>query len=236
MSKRFTETEKWRDGWFRKLTPTQKCFWSYLCDNCDQSGVIDIDFELASFQIGDEVSARDLVAFDRQLHRLDNGKLMIRGFIRFQYGTLSEDCKPHKPVFACLQRHGISLENLIEIQSKAIGKAIEAYPVGYESLQDKEKDKDKDKDISLGLGLEEKTEVLGKPQTDAEFLKALSENSGYSGIDVYREFDKMVAWCKVSKKQPTRRRFVNWLNRIEAPITAGTRDTFGSVRPNLGAW
>ena len=51
-----------------------------------------------------------------------------------------------------------------------------------------------------------------------------------------REFDKMTAWCTVNRKQPSRRRFINWLNRAERPMAAVTQDTFGSVRPNLGAW
>ena len=174
MSKRFTETDKWRDAWFRKLSPKQKCLWSYLCDNCDQSGVIDIDFELASFQIGDEVTAKDLRAFDRQLHRLDSGKLMIRGFIRFQYGFLSEDCKPHKPVFACLERHGISLQSLSEIQSKAIGKAIDTFPVGYQSLQEKEQDKEQDKDKEQDRG-----ERVGTKERPRDLIfEALCEATG----------------------------------------------------------
>lgn len=145
MSKRFTETDKWRDAWFRKLTPVQKCLWAYLCDNCDQAGVIDLDLELAAFQIGTELTQDDLAPFCRQVRRLANGKLLIRGFVRFQYGHPSPDCKPHKPVFACLQRHGLAIEDLSESLSKPIGNPSDTFQVGFESLQEKEKGKDKEK-------------------------------------------------------------------------------------------
>lgn len=73
--------------------------------------------------------------------------------------------------------------------------------------------------------------------SDAEWLKGLETDPAYVGIHVQREFGKMTAWCAVNRKQPSRRRFINWLNRAERPMAAtGTQDTFGSVRPNLGAW
>lgn len=112
--KRFTETDKWRDTWFRKLTPVQKCLWSYLLDNCDHAGVIDVDWELVSFQIGTRVKVENLAAFSRQIATLPNGKLWITGFIQYQYGKLSLDCKPHSPVFAALNKHGIAVEDVAQ--------------------------------------------------------------------------------------------------------------------------
>lgn len=50
--KRFTETTKWDDPWFRKLTPAAKLLWQWMLDHCDGAGVIDPDLELASFQTG----------------------------------------------------------------------------------------------------------------------------------------------------------------------------------------
>lgn len=55
-------------------------------------------------------------------------------------------------------------------------------------------------------------------QTDEEWLNALKTNPAYAGLDVAREHAKMVAWCSVNGKQPSRRRFVNWLNRAEKPM------------------
>jgi len=79
----------------------------------------------------------------------------------------------------------------------------------------------------------------GSAPTDAEWLASLASDPAFAGLDVQREFAKMSAWCAVNRKQPSRRRFVNWLNRAErpmAPAGAVTQDTFGSVRPGLEAW
>lgn len=59
----------------------------------------------------------------------------------------------------------------------------------------------------------------GQPSDD-EFLKELGSNPAFVGIDIAREFGKCRAWCVANKKQCSRRRFVNWLNRAERPIHA----------------
>jgi hypothetical protein len=61
-----------------------------------------------------------------------------------------------------------------------------------------------------------KTYPQGLP--DTEWIEQLANDSTYAGIDVKREFGRMVNWCKVRKVTPTRRRFINWLNRAEKPM------------------
>ena len=56
MTKRFTATEKWDDPWFRKLNLLAKAFWYYVCDKCDNAGVWKIDFEHASFYMGETIT------------------------------------------------------------------------------------------------------------------------------------------------------------------------------------
>jgi len=164
--KRFTETEKWKDPWFRVLSPAQKCLWMYLCDNCDHAGVIEPDFGLVSFQIGAKVSEKDMEALGDRVLLMDNSKYWVRAFVRFQYGKLSEACKPHAPVLAAIARHGIDMDDfyknerlskgidrLPDTLSKAfdrlpgtLSKGIQETPKGYQSLQEEEKDKDKETD------------------------------------------------------------------------------------------
>ena len=57
-----------------------------------------------------------------------------------------------------------------------------------------------------------------KDISDAEWLEGLKANPAYSGMDVTREFGKMNAWCQVNRKQPSRKRFVYWMNRCERPL------------------
>ncbi len=60
-----------------------------------------------------------------------------------------------------------------------------------------------------------------------EWIKELSADLTYEGVDVKREYGKMANWCKVNNKIPTRRRFINWLNRAEP--------TRNIIAPNMGA-
>lgn len=72
--------------------------------------------------------------------------------------------------------------------------------------------------------------------SDQEWLRSLTVNPAYGHINVPAEFGKLVAWCEVKGKQPTRSRFLGWLNRIEKPIkgvAATTRQqpkTFDQIR------
>ena len=59
-----------------------------------------------------------------------------------------------------------------------------------------------------------------KPLSDDDWLKALSSDQAYTGLDVPREHAKMVRWCETNGKQPSRKRLVNWLNRAERPMAA----------------
>jgi hypothetical protein len=56
--------------------------------------------------------------------------------------------------------------------------------------------------------------------SDEEFLTELSGNEAYRHLNVRVEFSKMQAWCAANRKQATRRRFVNWLNRVDSPMVA----------------
>jgi hypothetical protein len=55
------------------------------------------------------------------------------------------------------------------------------------------------------------------------WVEELKASPAYDGIAVEKEFHKMLEWCRVNRKQATRRRFVAWLNRIEQPLTATAR-------------
>lgn len=115
MSKRFTETDKWRDPWFRKLSALAKLLFLWLVDNCDKAGVVDLDLESASFDIGQPVNGGHLSELQSRWNKLSNGKIRVMKFIAFQYGPLSEKCTPHLRVIETLRSHGISYpENAIQ--------------------------------------------------------------------------------------------------------------------------
>lgn len=56
------------------------------------------------------------------------------------------------------------------------------------------------------------------------WLTELQSDLAYQSIAVRMEYAKMLRWCETRRQQPTRRRFIAWLNRIDtvaapAPLT-----------------
>jgi hypothetical protein len=107
MAKRFTDTDKWKKGWFKQLTPKQRLFWLYILDDCNAAGIWDVDLEVASIRVGDvvemdeavEVLGKDVIWFD------NNEKIFIPKFIEFQYGALNENSRPHASVIKILEKY-----------------------------------------------------------------------------------------------------------------------------------
>jgi hypothetical protein len=58
------------------------------------------------------------------------------------------------------------------------------------------------------------------PASDEQWLSSFETDPAYHGIEIRREYAKMTRWCTANHRQPTRRRFVNWLNRCDRPMTA----------------
>jgi hypothetical protein len=134
--KRFTDTEKWNDAWFRKLHPDHKVFWDYICTRCDNSGVWCVDWELASFHTGlTFVEASVMEAMGDRIQDIGRSRWWVRKFIPFQFGELVEASRVHQSVVALMRKHGIY-----------------TLWIGYWRGNNTPKDKDKDTDKDLGKG------------------------------------------------------------------------------------
>ena len=167
--KRFTETLKWSDPWFRKLSPESKLLWQWILDNCDHAGIIEPDMELASFQIGYAMSMDTLKSLGDRLEKIEGSKWLVVKFIGFQYGVLSEDCKAHNPVFASLKKHGV----------KGYGKGIHTH---RRTPQDTDKDKDNTKTGQRPTLNEVKLFCAksGLPESDAIWFWNKCEGNGWT--------------------------------------------------------
>jgi hypothetical protein len=76
--------------------------------------------------------------------------------------------------------------------------------------------------------IREKSRANGSPSaaiSDEDWLKQLATESCYAHIRVLEEYGKMQVWCRQNKREPTRRRFVNWLNRIERPLSGAVQQS-----------
>lgn len=118
MTKRFTDSEKFRDKWYRNLKPKHKCLWEYLLSECSIAGIIDFDYDSASFHIGEKITEADLKVFADRIVKLSDGKIFIPKFIKFQQNALNEKNPAHKNIIKELKKYGIdeTLEN-IEFES-----------------------------------------------------------------------------------------------------------------------
>jgi hypothetical protein len=165
MAKRFTDSEKFRDQWFRTLSLKHKCLWQYLWDGCDYVGLWKVDYAQASFLIGTEVSNNDLEAINNgkvRVVQLAPDILVIPEFAEFQYGDKLKNPKSdlHKKIVRLLHK--------AETQ---YGKLFFNPDV---TLQEEEKDKDSDKDKAV---------VEAKDIAKAEDMGIAKDKDSYSSLE-----------------------------------------------------
>jgi hypothetical protein len=155
MAKRFTDSDKWKKAWFRKLTPAYKCFWVYLLDNCTNAGIWDVDFESASFHVGEDLNALEVMqVFQKQYLPFALGKRwFVIDFIDFQYGELKSSSNAHIAVINALKKQGLyetylnhrKLIEDVECENQSVSGDLGRDPRG---VLDKDQDKDKDQDLN----------------------------------------------------------------------------------------
>jgi hypothetical protein len=164
--KRFTETEKWRDAWFRGLSLDAKLVFWYLTENCDSAGVWEPDFEMVNFTFKrdipwDEVKfelSQSVNGRDPRLRVLPSGKWLLTRFVFFQYGRLRPECIPHRSILKTIEKHGLTEDELYPTTTLAKGYEIDrsdgvnskGSPRVCHTLQDKDKDQDKDRKGGAG--------------------------------------------------------------------------------------
>jgi hypothetical protein len=152
MAKRFTDTDKWKKPFIRKLPDDYKIFWLYLCDDCSNVGIWEVS-ELGVFKerTGKKVTIKKALELfnadgEKRAHLFDNDKkLFLPGFITFQYGEdfvlkTSKNRLIHM-VHEHLERLG--LLELIPVR----------YPLERVARQEQRQDMDKDKDKEVKLHL-----------------------------------------------------------------------------------
>jgi hypothetical protein len=217
MAKRFTETEIWNDPWYRKLSAEEKVVWKFICDRCDSAGFWKKDFDLATFLCTFQVTNEHFKGINKGKERVkDHGEhIQIVDFIKFQYGVLSENCKPHKPVIALLKNY-----------------ERKGYLKGIHTLEEQEQEQDKEQDKERGYGGEPKQptpselsqEFFSKGNYWNELLDLFSKDKDRKFIE--NEFNKFYVYWTEPNKSGTKvryelettfdvkRRLFTWLNRI----------------------
>lgn len=155
MAKRFTDTDKWKMAWYRKLGAEGRDLWNYLHDNCDHAGFLEVDCERMTFELGFVVTLERIKSvLNGKFHVISPDRIFLPAFLDFQYGVLNELVKPHQAVIRKMKSQGV----------------WEQYAKGYPTLKDKEQDKDKDQDQAKDQEKEEGG--LGETKTSARPVRA----------------------------------------------------------------
>lgn len=205
MSKRFTDSRKWYDPWFRKLPEQYKLFWYYLTDTCDHAGFWKVDIEMASFLIGKEIEVNDVIGvFNQNKERI----IVIRkdlwhlpSFIAFQYGDLKPTNNTHIAIINKLIKAGVR----------------QGLPSPFVGVKDKEEDKVKEKVKEKNIYGKYKHVLLDKKQIadlDAKFgvvvteklIKELDEGIELKGYKYKNHYLAILKWAKNSTDQQPKRK------------------------------
>lgn len=83
---------------------------------------------------------------------------------------------------------------------------------------------DADSDTKADSNSDAKAKAVGRTAprspatTDEEWIKSLENDPTYQDLNIRQELGKMQRWCEANRQKPSRKRFVNWINRAEKPI------------------
>lgn len=230
MSKRFTDTEKWRRPWFRALSHAYRLFWLYICDNCDIAGIWYVDIGLASYLIGIEIDpkiAREQL--NKQITELDGGsRWLINGFIEFQYGKLTLNNNLHRSIMATLKLRGmagaykglasprpgakVKDKDKVKVKDKVKARGV----VNFDALWKKYPNKDGRKDALRHFNASVKTE-----QDWLDIQDALENYLGHLRIEKWKSAKNGSTW------------FFNWRDWIDYKTPSISAPSLPTFKENI---
>lgn len=195
--KRFTESSKWSDPWFRRLSGAAKMLWFYVLDHCDNVGIVEIDLQLASQDCGIKCNAETVAELGDRIQHIGENKYLIGKFISFQYGKLSPSCRPHEKILDAIESNGltqvgkvyvypVSQKDRVSIPYQDFTDRVSDTHKEKEKEKDKEKEQDKNKDTlctnrakATRQELDQFCRDNGLYPRDAEYLWSRWEGNGW---------------------------------------------------------
>lgn len=184
MTKRFIDISTLPKAW-RKLKPSLKLTWYYLWNNCDASGVWEIDEDLFEFENGFELDIEKLQEFLPNEIVISNNLVLINNFIVVNYNALKEDYNPHKPAFRAILKNNLKLKPSL---NQACFKLVD-------EDEDEEEDKDeKEKEKKIPVNGNGIKNGIGKKENAGEKIKPEKI------IDLYHQFCKDLPKVQVLNK------------------------------------
>jgi hypothetical protein len=250
--KRFTETGKWDDPWFRSLPGVHKLVFLYIIDRCNNAGFWEIDMASMAFHTKLEEKHLEgaLKGLERGLQTHD-GWVWVKNFLRHQKNEVLNPSNPaHKQIISLLtvqpNRFPESAKYLPEGASKG-----HLSPIGIGIGQGKgegqgstsETAKKKRKPAEANGTIEDMTAFaveIGLEPSDGENAFHKWNSTGWKGIKDWKS--KMRTW-KIEKFHPSQKegrsssQFTNGHQPQKTTVNIGRRkppsDPFSKSQPTL---
>jgi len=129
--KRFTETLKWDDPWFRELHGSHKLVFLYILDRCNNAGFWEVDLSALAFHTKLESKHFEgaFKALERGLQGA-SGWVWVRNFLRHQKNDDLNPANPaHRQIIALLREQSERFPDSQSLFSKGASKGLPS-PIG----------------------------------------------------------------------------------------------------------
>ena len=223
MSKRFTDTEKWKDDWFISLSNDYRIVWQWLLDNCNHAGICKRSIKLLNFMCNTNITEEELIAEMEGRLIIKNNIWFIPKFLKFQYPSL----KSKKPVIVSVIKE-LKTNDLLNLIPESFGNdyviVTELLDNDYLIIKDKDKDKDKDKvkDIIISNGKYFKKEEFNEvpeyiifsviQQFQISKQQTITEKQVTDMWQVFKE-QNLTGDKFYNNENEVYKHFVNWINK-----------------------
>lgn len=114
MAKRLTDSEKWKDPWFKKLKGEMQLFWLFVLDTCDHAGIWKDQLDDFNRITGSILGYEKIIEnFKGRMIPINDDTFLIPKFIMFQYTNFNADRNnAHKGVARSLDGFGITYDQV----------------------------------------------------------------------------------------------------------------------------
>jgi hypothetical protein len=121
MSKRFIDTDIFKDEWFMDLSVPGKLLWIYIITNCDHAGIVKFNQKLIQFQTGIKELPRVTKELSKRLVTVSEDLYFIPKFLDFQYPGFPNSKAPQQNgAVKILERYGLFKNGSLTVSNSSV--------------------------------------------------------------------------------------------------------------------
>lgn len=220
MPKRYIDSEILNKTFIRKMPTKYKLFWVYLFCKCNHAGIWEIDMELTSLLIGENIDLNEAIKYiNHDKVRIvpvnNKGKLFIPGYIDIHYkGGLTPGNNAHDSCIEILKKYNlINEKNEIIVDFQDASETLASVRPGDIYTKSKKK-----------LKVKEKKKIEKTIPPDAEWVIMYFQEKGVTGkngeyqaerfMDHYKSNGWLVGKAKASMRD-WKAAVRNWIKNMK---------------------